>query len=217
MIERAIHVLRVEGSDGSTQYRHSSGISTEKLSAEKNTRMKIYTKTGDAGETGLFGGPRVTKDHARIEAFGTVDELNSHLGLIRTIPAANQFDSLLRSIQCELFDLGAQLATPGDSEERITMQHVEILEQHIDSFDGEIEPLKCFILPTGTPLAAEFHVARTVCRRAERRVVTLAGRLETMIPANAIEYLNRLGDLLFVLARLANLREGVEDDPWHPS
>jgi cob(I)alamin adenosyltransferase len=217
IIERTIHFLWVEGSDASTQYRHSRNVSKKKPCAEKNNRMKIYTKTGDAGETGLFGGPRVAKDHARIEAFGTVDELNSHLGLIRTVPKANQFDALLRSIQCELFDLGAQLATPGDSEERITVQHVEILEQHIDMFDEEIEPLKCFILPTGTPLAAEFHVARTVCRRAERRVVSLAGRLETMIPANAIEYLNRLGDLLFVLARLANLREGVEDDPWHPS
>jgi cob(I)alamin adenosyltransferase len=179
--------------------------------------MKIYTKTGDAGETGLFGGPRVAKDHARIEAFGTVDELNSHLGIVRTLPAAAQFDPLLRRIQCELFDLGAQLATPGDSEERITMRHVEAIERAIDEYEGEVEPLKCFILPTGTPLAAELHVARTVCRRAERRVVTLASRLETTIPANAIEYLNRLGDLLFVLARLANARDGVADDPWHPA
>lgn len=179
--------------------------------------MKIYTKTGDAGETGLFGGPRVSKDHARIEAFGTVDELNSHLGIVRTLPAAGEFDSLLRSIQCELFDLGAQLATPGASDERITVQHVETLERAIDRYESELEPLKCFILPTGTPLAAELHVARTVCRRAERRVVTLASRVETTIPANAIEYLNRLGDLLFVLGRVANHREGVADDPWHPA
>lgn len=179
--------------------------------------MKIYTKTGDAGETGLFGGPRVAKDHARIEAFGTVDELNSHLGIIRTLPAAREFDPLLRGIQCELFDLGAQLATPGDSAERITSAHVETLEKAIDRYDATLEPLKCFILPTGTPLAAELHVARTVCRRAERRVVTLASRLETTSPANAIEYLNRLGDLLFVLARVANDAEGVPDDPWHPS
>jgi cob(I)alamin adenosyltransferase len=179
--------------------------------------MKIYTKTGDAGETGLFGGPRVTKDHPRIEAFGTVDELNSHLGIVRTLPAAAEFDPLLRRIQSELFDLGAQLATPGDSDERITPAHVETLERAIDTFESQIEPLKCFILPTGTPLAAELHVARTVCRRAERRVVTLAGRLETTTPANAIEYLNRLGDLLFVLARVANRRDGVNDDPWHPT
>jgi cob(I)alamin adenosyltransferase len=179
--------------------------------------MKIYTKTGDAGETGLFGGPRVRKDDERIEAFGTVDELNSHLGIVRTLPAAAAFDALLRGIQCELFDLGAQLATPGDSDERITVAHVEALEQAIDRFEGDLEPLKCFILPAGTPLAAELHVARTVCRRAERRVVTLASRLETTIPANAIEYLNRLGDLLFVLARVANRCESVADDPWHPA
>ena len=179
--------------------------------------MKIYTKTGDAGETGLFGGPRVAKDHARIEAFGTVDELNSHLGVIRTLPATGGFDPLLRRIQCELFDLGAQLATPGAVEERITTSHVAYLEQAIDDHEGMIEPLTCFILPTGTPQAAALHVARTVCRRAERRVVTLASRLETTIPANAIEYLNRLGDLLFVLARVANRRDGVADDPWHPA
>jgi len=179
--------------------------------------MKIYTKTGDAGQTGLFGGPRVTKDHARIEAFGTVDELNSHLGLVRTLPGADGFDPLLRRIQCELFDLGAQLATPGAVEERITTGHVEFLEREIDRHEAALEPLTCFILPTGTPLAATMHVARTVCRRAERRVVTLAGRLETTIPANAIEYLNRLGDLLFVLARVANRQDGVADDPWHPA
>lgn len=179
--------------------------------------MKIYTKTGDAGHTGLFGGPRVTKDHARIEAFGTVDELNSHLGIARTLPTADTLDQLLRQIQSDLFDLGAQLATPGDHDERINISQVEMLEAAIDEYDGSLEPLTNFILPTGTPLAAAFHVARTVCRRAERRVVTLAGRLETTIPANAIEYLNRLGDLLFVLARTVNKRAGVADDPWHPA
>lgn len=178
--------------------------------------MKIYTKTGDAGQTGLFGGPRVAKDHARIEAFGTVDELNSALGMARTLAGAEPFDSLLRQIQCELFELGAQLATPGDSQERITREHVGTLETAIDELEATLEPLTSFILPTGTPLAAEFHVARTVCRRAERRVVTLASRLETTIPANAIEYLNRLGDLLFVLARAANRQAGLADDPWHP-
>ena len=179
--------------------------------------MKIYTKTGDAGQTGLFGGPRVAKDHARIEAFGTVDELNSQIGLVRTLPDAARFDPLLRRVQSELFDLGAQLATPGAVDERITTSHVEWIEREIDRHEATIEPLTCFILPTGTPLAATLHVARTVCRRAERRVVTLAGRLETTIPANAIEYLNRLGDLLFVLARAANRGAGVADDPWHPS
>jgi cob(I)alamin adenosyltransferase len=179
--------------------------------------MRIYTKTGDAGETGLFGGPRVRKDHARIEAFGTVDELNSHLGLVRTHPGAAPLDDLLRRIQCELFDLGAELATPGDAAERIGMAHVEALESAIDHYEALLEPLKCFILPTGTPLAAAIHVSRTVCRRAERRVVALASQLDTVIPSNAIEYLNRLGDLLFVLARFANSRENVADDPWHPS
>lgn len=179
--------------------------------------MKIYTKTGDAGQTGLFGGPRVTKDHARIEAFGTVDELNSLLGMARTEPAATGFDQLLRQIQCDLFDLGAQLATPGDHEERITLAQVEMLEAAIDEHDAALEPLANFILPTGTPLAASLHMARTVCRRAERRVVTLSSRLETTSPANAIEYLNRLGDLLFVLARIVNQQAGVADDPWHPS
>jgi cob(I)alamin adenosyltransferase len=179
--------------------------------------MKIYTKTGDAGETGLFGGPRVRKDHARIEAFGTVDELNSHLGVIRTHPAAAEFDPLLRRVQGELFDLGAQLATPQANVERITLGHVEALEQEIDLHDGTLPSLATFILPTGTPLAAAIHVARTVCRRAERRVVTLAAEPGATIPSNAIEYLNRLGDLLFVLAREANRRAGVADDPWIPA
>jgi cob(I)alamin adenosyltransferase len=179
--------------------------------------MKIYTKTGDAGETGLFGGPRVSKDHARIEAFGTVDELNSHLGTVRTHSVASVFDPLLRRVQCELFDLGAQLATPDAAQERITATHVEALEAEIDRHEAMLEPLACFILPAGTPLAAAFHVARTVCRRAERRVVTLSTQPGVRIPANAIEYLNRLGDLLFVLARVANRQAGVVDDPWiHP-
>ena len=179
--------------------------------------MKIYTKSGDAGETGLFGGPRVRKDHARIEAFGTVDELNSHLGLVRTHRGAAPFDDLLRKIQGELFDLGAELATPGDAAERIGAEHVAALEAAIDHHDSQLAPLTCFVLPTGTPLAASLHVARTVCRRAERCVVALAGQLDTVIPSNAIEYLNRLGDLLFVLARFANRRENVPDDPWHPA
>ena len=179
--------------------------------------MKIYTKTGDAGETGLFGGPRVRKDHARIEAFGTVDELNSELGVVRCQAGAAGFDPLLRRVQCELFDLGAQLATPNPSQERITAGHVAALEAAIDREEASVEPLQCFILPAGTPLAAALHVARTVCRRAERRVVTLAGEPDARIPANAIEYLNRLGDLLFVMARSANRAAGVADDPWvHP-
>jgi len=178
--------------------------------------MKIYTKTGDAGETGLFGGPRVRKDHARIEAFGTVDELNSHLGVVRSHPGSGGLDGLLRRIQSDLFELGAQLATPGDAAERITLAHVETLERAIDTHDDALPPLTSFVLPAGTPLAAALHVARTVCRRAERRVVKLGTMPDTHIPVNAIEYLNRLGDLLFVLARFANHAERVADDPWHP-
>jgi cob(I)alamin adenosyltransferase len=120
-------------------------------------------------------------------------------------------------VQCELFDLGAQLATPSGANERITIAHVEALEREIDSLEQTLEPLACFILPTGTPLAAEIHVARTVCRRAERRVVTLAAESGATIPANAIEYLNRLGDMLFVMGRAANRPAGVPDDPWIPA
>jgi cob(I)alamin adenosyltransferase len=178
---------------------------------------KIYTKTGDAGETGLFGGPRVPKDHARIEAFGTVDEFNSHIGIVRTLPEATVFDPLLRRVQEDLFELGAQLATPVCHDERITPAHVERLEHEIDRLEETLPPLTHFILPTGTPVAAELHVARTVCRRAERRVVTLAAEEGATIPANAVEYLNRLGDLLFVMARDANRRAGVADDQWIPA
>lgn len=174
--------------------------------------MKIYTKTGDQGETGLFGGPRVSKDHARIEAFGTVDELNSHLGLIRTLPAASDFDGDLRRIQCELFDLGAELATPGSTAERITPAHVTAIERLIDAQETLLEPLACFILPTGTPLAAALHVARTVCRRSERAVIRL--QHETEVPPIVVVYLNRLSDLLFVLARVANRRAGAGEVTW---
>ena len=182
--------------------------------------MKIYTKTGDAGETGLFGGPRVRKDHARIEAFGTVDELNSHLGGVRTFCGAavglgGDLDALLRHVQCDLFELGAQLATPKPDAERITLRHVEKLEAAIDRYDAGLAPLDCFILPAGSQAAVAMHIARTVCRRAERRVVKLASQQGTSIPSNAIEYLNRLGDLLFVLARHANVAAGLRDDPWH--
>jgi cob(I)alamin adenosyltransferase len=137
--------------------------------------------------------------------------------MARTHSVAAAFDPLLRRVQCELFDLGAQLATPDPANERITATHVAALEGEIDRHEATLDPLTCFILPAGTPLAAAFHVARTVCRRAERRVVTLATQSDTTIPANAIEYLNRLGDLLFVLARVANRQAGVADDPWiHP-
>jgi cob(I)alamin adenosyltransferase len=190
---------------------------TRPVGQSTETEMKIYTKTGDAGETGLFGGPRVRKDHARIEAFGTVDELNSQLGVVRSLPLPDGVDALLRRVQCELFEMGAQLATPNPAQDRIGTAHVEVLEGEIDQFESQLAPLACFILPAGTATAAAVHVARTVCRRAERRVVSLAAEPGTVIPAAAIEYLNRLGDLLFVLARHINASASTPDDPWHPA
>lgn len=177
--------------------------------------MKIYTKTGDRGDTGLFGGPRVRKDDPRIEAYGTVDELNAVLGLIRCEPLEASLDALLASIQNELFDLGAELATPDPQRlgtHTIAAPHIGRLEAAIDQHEAHLEPLKAFILPGGTRAAALLHVARTVCRRAERRLVTLADR--EAISADLIIYLNRLSDLLFVLARSANRAAGLADVPW---
>jgi cob(I)alamin adenosyltransferase len=180
--------------------------------------MKIYTKTGDDGETGLFGGPRVRKNCPRIEAYGTVDELNAVVGMARTQGPPADLDGLLCRIQNELFDLGAELATPDPAKFGIagaTEAHVSALEREIDRYEAELEPLKQFILPGGTPAAAALHLARTVCRRAERCVVTLT-ESEAISP-NTVIYLNRLSDLLFVLARAANRRAGVADVPWTKS
>lgn len=177
--------------------------------------MKIYTKTGDDGETGLFGGPRVRKNHPRIEAYGTVDELNAVLGLARTHAPPADLDALLTRIQNELFDLGAVLATP-DPEKfgmvGVGAAQIAALEQAIDRHEAELEPLKQFILPGGTQLAATLHLARVVCRRAERCLITLTD-VEKISPDSLI-YLNRLSDLLFVVARAANRRAGVADVPW---
>jgi len=186
--------------------------------------MKIYTKTGDDGETGLFGGPRVPKDHLRIEAYGTVDELNSVVGLVRlhvrSLPADAadselQLDSQLERVQNQLFDLGAALATPDAIKfgiAGVTDAAVAALEQSIDRFERDLEPLKQFILPGGTPAAAYLHLARTVCRRAERLVVALAR--ESDISPTGVVYLNRLSDWLFVAARWVNHRAGEPDVPW---
>ena len=177
--------------------------------------MKIYTKTGDRGDTGLFGGPRVRKDDPRIEAYGTVDELNAVLGLVRCEPLEAPLDALLASIQRELFDLGAELATPDPQRlgtHTIAAPHIARLEAAVDQHEAHLEPLKVFILPGGTRAAALLHLARTVCRRAERRLVTLADR--EAISADLIIYLNRLSDLLFVLARSANRSAGLADVPW---
>ncbi len=177
--------------------------------------MRIYTKTGDAGETGLFGGARVSKASGRVEAYGDVDELNSALGVARLSPIDDVRDALLAEIQSELFDLGAELAvTPGKEPigPRIGEEEIVRLERAIDAAEEELPPLKTFVLPGGSPGGAYLHLARTVCRRAERAVVALA-RTEG-VRAEVLRYLNRLSDLLFVLARLANARAGVADVPW---
>lgn len=177
--------------------------------------MKIYTKTGDRGETGLFAGPRVRKDHPRIEAYGTVDELNSLLGLARAEVPPEDMDQVLTQIQHELFALGAELATPAPEKQHYLVSNVAVehLESVIDQYESRLPPLKEFILPGGTRLAAVLHVARTVCRRAERCVVAVMNERDT-VRWEIVEYLNRLSDLLFVLARAANAAEQRPDTPW---
>jgi cob(I)alamin adenosyltransferase len=182
--------------------------------------MKLYTKRGDAGQTDLFTGQRVTKDSLRVEAYGTVDELNSQMGL--AVAACDEDDQVIRPAlldgQSRLFDLGADLAAPPEdaSQEaivpRITDEQVTAMEAELDRVSGELPAMKHFILPGGTELAARLHVARTVCRRAERICVALQQH-EGVSPA-IIVYLNRLSDLLFAFARLANHRDGRADVPW---
>lgn len=181
--------------------------------------MKIYTKTGDAGTTGLFGGGRVHKDDSRVDAYGDVDELNAVLGAARATGPMPRVDEVLVSVQRDLFAIGALLATP-DVEKmhaqlakaRIDDARIEELERAIDACDNELEPLKAFIIPGGTPKAAALHVARTVCRRAERKVVHLQHSVE--LPKLTVVYLNRLSDLLFSLARVANKRAGAGEVTW---
>ncbi len=162
--------------------------------------MKIYTRGGDQGETGLPGGIRLSKDAGRLEACGTVDELSSLLGQVRAVGLPESLDSLLERLQRELIDVGTELASPDSP--RIGPDLIESLEAQIDQYEETLPPLRDFILPGGTPAAAALHVARAVCRRAERRLVTLA-RSEDLSP-DMPAYFNRLGDLLFVLARVAN-------------
>lgn len=179
--------------------------------------MKIYTRTGDDGETGLFAGGRVAKDHARIEAYGTVDELNAALGVARAAQSAPELDSLLEQIQHQLFVVGAELATPKPEAlrmDRIAAPHVGVLELAIDSWEEKLEPLRQFILPAGPMSAATLHMARTICRRAERRVVTLRRLEDNQVSVELVHYLNRLGDLLFVLARSANRLANQPDVAW---
>ena len=181
--------------------------------------MKIYTKTGDKGDTGLFGGGRVPKDDPRVAAYGDVDELNSTIGVARAALPGADFDSLLEQIQRDLFAIGGHLATPDPEKVRAALAKAELgddrvraMEAAIDASETELPPLRAFVLPGGTPGAAALHVARTVCRRAERSVVGLARNAE--VPTLFIVYLNRLSDLLFTLARLANHREGRHDVTW---
>lgn len=179
--------------------------------------MKIYTKTGDAGETGLFGGPRVSKDDARIEAYGDVDELNAVLGWTRSCELPEPIDEILAGVQNDLFALGAELATPEPSKHGTSLiddARIAVLEAAIDQCEESLFPLQQFILPGGTPAAAALHLARTVCRRAERRIVALARSAGASVSSPVLAYVNRLSDLLFVLARSANSHAGVVETPW---
>lgn len=179
--------------------------------------MKIYTRTGDSGTTGLFGGARVEKDTERVEAYGSVDELNACLGVARALAGPGELERSLEGIQSDLFTLGAELGCVPGKEARLGMPLIAAadatrLEGLIDAAEANLEPLKTFILPGGSPLAASLHVARTVCRRAERRVIT--ARRTGPVRDEVVHYLNRLSDLLFVLAREANRHSGVRDTPW---
>jgi len=181
--------------------------------------VKIYTRTGDDGGTALFGGGRVSKSAPRVESYGTVDELNAVLGWAVTQVADDALRGRLGTVQHDLFALGADLATPPPEGDRqrpqtppLPQARVEEMETWIDEAESELPELKAFILPGGTPGAAALHVARTVCRRAERLVVGLAS--QEPVDAGVIQYLNRLADLLFMFARQENHRSGVADVEW---
>jgi cob(I)alamin adenosyltransferase len=176
--------------------------------------VKIYTRTGDQGETGLFGGARVAKNDPRVEAYGTLDELNAQLGLVRALGPPSELGSLLQQLQESLFVIGAEVASVKAAVDRLGFELVDAaaiqaLEAAIDEHEAKLPPLKTFILPSGSPVGAALHVARTVCRRAERRCLDLPDlRPEVLI------YLNRLGDLLFVLARRASYLAETQETPW---
>lgn len=178
--------------------------------------MKIYTRAGDDGTTGLLGPGRHPKHDPRVEAYGTLDELNAVLGVVRTQDAQGWFEPELAAIQAALFQVGAELATSDATMlqklSRVAEDDVTALERIIDRLDSELPALTRFVLPGGSPLAAHLHLARTVCRRAERRVTALAER--DAVEPRMVRYLNRLADLLFVMARVANLRAGVREVTW---
>jgi cob(I)alamin adenosyltransferase len=180
---------------------------------------RIYTKTGDAGMTGLGGGRRVAKDSVRVRAYGTVDELNSSIGVALALGLVDRLTSELGRIQNELFDLGSDLCWPEDDERRgaiptVQPGHVTVLERLIDELNAVVGPLANFLLPGGAPGAAQLHVARTVCRRAEREAITLSH--EEPIGELVLPYLNRLSDALFVMARFENHERGVAEPLWQP-
>jgi cob(I)alamin adenosyltransferase len=188
-------------SRGSDPYRHRMG----------NRLSKIYTRTGDEGSTGLGDGSRVPKEDARVEAYGTVDEANSCIGVVLALPGLpDTVRSCLTEVQHDLFDLGGELCIP--THRAITQDYVDRLESQLDAFNDLLPPLQDFILPGGGPAAAACHVARTVCRRAERRTWTLA-RIEAVSP-DALKYLNRLSDLLFVIARVLARHENGQEVIW---
>lgn len=179
--------------------------------------VKIYTKTGDRGETALLGGTRVSKAAPRVAAYGDVDELNAWLGVVRAAKPGDRLAAMLDRIQRDLFAIGARLADPSGavadrvSKTAVTADDVTRLEGWIDQLEGELQPLRRFILAGGAPAAASLHVARTVCRRAERAVVALGPEA---IEPELLVYLNRLSDLLFVMARAANHQDGVPESEW---
>lgn len=177
-------------------------------------KMKAYTRTGDKGETSLYGGTRVGKENPRVEAYGAVDELNSQIGVVRALVKGKKMSQMLKSLQEDLFTLGGDLASELVSANvpRISNTHVEKLERDVDVIHAELKPLRRFILPTGGLIGSQLHVARAVCRRAERRVTALA-KVEAINP-EAVPYLNRLSSLLFDLARAANKKQGVREEEW---
>ena len=179
--------------------------------------FKIYTKTGDKGETGLFGGKRLPKSHLRIEAYGTVDELNSYVGLLRDLSTVQQQKDWLLEIQERLFTLGSSLASDPDKQmitPDLKQEDIQMMESAIDEMDTALPALKNFILPGGHPNVAHCHIARCVCRRAERRVVALA--LEEAVENIVIQYLNRLSDFLFTPGRKMGQDLGAQEIPWRP-
>lgn len=177
--------------------------------------MKIYTRTGDDGSTGLWGGKRVSKDSLRVHAYGSIDECNAALGLARATGVGAELDTLLAQIQNELFVVGADLASPDAKTriDRVDQQSVQALEAAIDDLEAQLPPLQNFILPGGSLAASQLHLARTICRRAERWTVSLAH--EEATNEHVLQYINRLSDLLFVMARTANAQAGVQDVPWN--